>query len=130
MKEKAHFFPSIGNIRPKFLSTIFKKPKWCITKAAPTPMQTNRKELLTRDAFNQEYANNNSTDPTTTHTKKDRNISARLSTAGLILSIFLLIIDSLEKRTSQNLGHPVAVRHKMALFYFAGVFLIRAYFSA
>ena len=61
------------------------------------PMPTNWKELLIRDAFNHEYANNNSTVPTTIQTKKDRKISARLSTAGLILSIFLLIIDLLEK---------------------------------
>ena len=104
MKENAHFFPSIGNIRPKFLSTIFKNPKWCINKAAPMPMPTNWKELLIRVGFNHEYANNNSTVPTTIQTKKDRKISARLSTAGLILSIFLLIIDLLEKKLLSSWG--------------------------
>jgi len=94
MKEKTHFFPSIGNIRPKFLSTIFKNPKWCINKAAPMPAAINSKERLTWASFNQEYANTSSSVPTATHTKKDKNISALLSTAGLILSIFLRMIDS------------------------------------
>ena len=37
------FDPSIGNIRPKFLSTSFKKPKWCTTRATTTPIPANRK---------------------------------------------------------------------------------------
>jgi hypothetical protein len=92
MKENIHFFPSIGNIRPKLLSTIFKNPKWCITKATTTPIPANMKKPLPLDAFNQEYEKNKSIVPTPTHMKPASNSKTRLSTAGLNLSLFLFIV--------------------------------------
>jgi hypothetical protein len=94
MKAKTHFDPSIGNIRPKFLSTIFKKPKWCTTSATMTPIPANRKVPWARDAFSQENDKYNSMIPTLSHINPARNSSTRLFTAGLILAIFRFIVHS------------------------------------
>ncbi len=74
----------MGNIRPKFLSTIFKKPKWCTINATMIPIPPNRKEPRARNAFRKENDRNNSMVPTPNHINPARNSSTRLFTAGLI----------------------------------------------